>query len=66
MDFIKHLKMQYDDGIEILMASSLMDFTLNHYHQSVQAGTWKAKTPKQEQLISYAHGSAEGHQFKNL
>ena len=50
MDFIKHLKMCYNDGIKMLMAPSLMDHALNHYRQSVQAGTWKVKTPEQEQL----------------
>ena len=28
-----------------------MDCALNRYCQSVQAGTWKVKTPEQEQLI---------------
>ena len=51
VDFIKHLKMRYDDGMEMLTAPSLMDHALNRYRQSVQAGTWKAKTPEQEQLI---------------
>jgi hypothetical protein len=51
-DFIKRRKQDYDDGKEVITVEALMDQALNKYNQLVQDGTWKAKTPEEQQLIA--------------
>ena len=50
--FIVRRKEEYDDGREEVTVQTLMDQALNKYNQLNENKTWKAKTPKDQQLIA--------------